>query len=262
MIVCDVDGTLINQSEEMTKDLDVLRERIVAKEIPFTLASGRCLSMLENFIGALAIKLPVIANNGATAIIGEKALWDDFIDPMKLKPAILFANEMDMVIIMGDGRKEVAYRHNAYIQNQIEKFGRYNHFHIPLESEWPQLKLQKLLIIDPEHPGRIDKVLELLKPYAQDLNIVRYNDRSADIMPHTASKGQGLLRLTEQLGIDISEVMAIGDAQNDIEMIRTAGIGVAVGNAAEELKNAADYVCTANNARGVLEAIDHFICEK
>lgn len=259
LVVCDVDGTLINQSETITESLNTLRDYIAAKEIPFTLASGRCMSMLKDFIELLNIRMPVIANNGATAIIGDGALWDDYIDPMKLKPAILSANDMDMVIIMGDGRSEVAYRHNAYIQNQIEKFGRYNHFHIPLDSEWPNLKLQKTLIIDPEKPGKIDKVIELLKPNESELNIVRYNDRSVDIMPKMASKGQALDRLTKHLGINMSEVMTIGNDKNDIEMIRAAGIGVAVGNASDDLKKEADYVCEAENALGVLEALNHFL---
>ena len=242
LVVCDVDGTLINQTETVTDSLLALKDCIAAKNVPFTLASGRCLSMLKDFTALLNVRMPVIANNGATAIAGESSLWDDFIDPMKLKPAILLANDMDMVIIMGDGRSEVAYRHNAYIQNQIEKFGRYNRFHIPLDSEWPELKLQKILIIDPEKPGKIDRVIELLKPYEDELNIVRYNDRSVDVMPKTASKGQALERLTKRLGIDMSEVMAIGDDKNDIDMIRKAGIGVAVGNASDDLKGEADYV--------------------
>ena len=52
-----------------------------------------------------------------------------------------------MLSLTSDGLTDTAYRHNAYIQRQIEKFGRYNRFHIPLEHEWEDLKIQKLLLI-------------------------------------------------------------------------------------------------------------------
>lgn len=258
LIISDVDGTLIDQTETQTNDLRTLEQIIKTNHIPFTLASGRCPNMLSPFIKQLDVHLPVIVNNGASALTQEKVIWSDFMNPLHLKKAILDANAMNMVIIMGDGRDEVAYRHNAYVQNQIDKFGRYNKFFIPLERDWPNLKLQKVLIIDPETSGRIDMIIEILSPFAQHLNIVRYNSRSIDIMPKRASKGQALVRLAGTLNIDVKEIMAIGDAQNDIEMLRVAGVGVAVGNAVIELKQIADYVCTASNALGVIEAIERF----
>jgi len=258
LIISDVDGTLIDQTESQTEALKKLEGIIKTKQLPFTLASGRSPEMLNNFIQQLNIQLPVIVNNGASALFQGKPIWSDLMDPLHIKQAILEANAMNLVVIMGDGVNEVVYRHNAYVQNQIEKFGRYNRFFIPLESDWPNLKLQKVLIIDPEPIGRIDKVIDKLIPFSQYLNIVRYNSRSIDIMPRRASKGQALIRLAEFLGVDVKDIMAIGDAQNDIEMLRIAGVGVAVNNASNDLKQIADYVCRESNALGVIEAIERF----
>ena len=147
---------------------------------------------------------------------------------------------------------------HAYIQRQIEKFGRYNRFHIPLEHEWEDLKIQKLLLIDPEKPGRIDEVLKHLEPYKEHLNIVQYDARSADIMAKDSNKAMGIINVAKALQIELANVMAVGDAQNDIEMIQQVGQGVAVANAKDELKQHADYVCENNNAAGVLEAVNKF----
>ena len=258
LIVSDVDGTLLDKSEGYSSEFEKLAELIQNYGLPFTLASGRSPDMIAEIVEKLHITLPVIVSNGAAAITRTGCIWNDYFNPMQIKEAVLTANSLDMAIIMDDGEGEAAYRHNAYIQEQIEKYNRYNRFYIPLEREWPDLKLQKLLIIDPEQEGRIDVVLDKLEPYKDDLNIIRYNDRSADIMPKTASKGKALKRLADQLNIDLEDILVFGDEQNDIEMFDLAGVGAAVQNAVPELKKHADYICKHDVAGGVLEAIETF----
>ncbi len=258
LIISDVDGTLIDNTEQTSAEFDTLADLTKKHKLPLTLASGRCFTELQMFKERLSIDMPLIVNNGAGAILNGKSIWDNYINPLHIKEAILCADKMNMAIVFGDGISEKAYKYNAYIQNQINKFSRYNHFYIPLESEWPSLKIQKVLIIDPEKEGRIDLVIEKLKPYQDSLSIVRYNSRSVDIMPKNTTKASGILKLIEILGIDAKNVMAIGDAQNDIEMLSTVGLGVAVENAHEELKKCADYTCKNKNVKGVIEAIERF----
>ncbi|HIX10832.1 MAG TPA: HAD hydrolase family protein, partial [Candidatus Agathobaculum pullistercoris] len=74
-------------------------------------------------------------------------------------------------------------------------------------------------------------------------------------------KGQGLAQLAVQLGIGMDEVMAIGDSDNDLTMLRMAGLGVAMANAAPHIRDAAD-VCTGSNAEdGVAQAVERYILE-
>ena len=258
LIISDVDGTLIDQTEERSQAFYELSKEVKAQKIPFTIASGRCYSELKAFIDHFNIQLPVIVNNGAGGVQNGKLIWSNLVDPFMVKEAMLCADRMDMVIVTSDGLTDIAYRHNAYIQKQIEKFGRYNRFHIPLEHEWKALKIQKLLLIDPQKPGRIDEVLKYLEPYKDHLNIVKYDERSADIMAKDSNKAQGIMNVAKALQIELAHVMAVGDAQNDIEMIKQVGQGVAVANAKDELKQYADYICENKNAAGVLEAVNKF----
>lgn len=261
LIVSDVDGTLIDGTEKTGESFDRLSKIIFDNRLPFTLASGRCYSELIRFKNGLNISLPIIFNNGAAARNNKEFLWQNAMESMIIKPAIIRANELDMVIISSEGDSETAYRHNEYIQNQIDRFGRYNRFYIPLEHEWKDLKIQKVLFTDPQKNGRIDEVLSLLAPYKEQLNIVRYNARSADVMAKNSSKAIATLELAKYMNISLSEVMAIGDSMNDIEMLREVGLGVAVANADDELKLGADYVCENDNVDGVIEAIERFILE-
>lgn len=258
LIISDVDGTLIDQTEQLSEAFNELCHHVKENQIPFTIASGRCYSALKSFIEHFDIQLPVVVNNGAGGVQKGELIWSNLMDPLILKEAILCADNLDMVIVTSDGLTDTAYRHNAYIQNQINKFGRYNRFHIPLESEWKDLQIQKLLLIDPQKPGRIDEVLKHLEPYKDQLNIVKYDSRSADIMAKDSNKAMGIKNVAKALQLDLTHIMAIGDAKNDIEMIKEVGKGIAVANAHEELKQYAYYVCENKNAAGVLEAVNKF----
>ena len=70
-------------------------------------------------------------------------------------------------------------------------------------------------------------------------------------IPNGASKGKAVMELAKQLGMDKSQVMSFGDSYNDIEMITESGIGIAMGNACESLKEVADYITLSNDEDGV-----------
>jgi hydroxymethylpyrimidine pyrophosphatase-like HAD family hydrolase len=80
-------------------------------------------------------------------------------------------------------------------------------------------------------------------------------------MDKKADKGCALQVICDHYGIDRKEVMAMGDSFNDIAMIEWAGVGVAMGNAYDMVKDAADYVTTSNDEDGVAEAIRKFVLE-
>lgn len=258
LIVSDIDGTLIGTDEKLKEEFHKLKEFVRNNNIPFTLATGRCYDEVENFIKEFEVDLPIVVNNGAGAVKDGNFIWETTMKASMLRKAIECADELGMVIVTSDGISNKSYRHNDYIRNQIKKFGRYEEIYRPKEEEWSTAKIQKLLIIDPLPEGRIDLVLEHLKPYEEVLNIVKYNDRSVDIMPAATNKAQGIINIAKMLNIDINQIMAIGDAKNDIEMLNAVGIGVAVSNADSKLKEVADYVCDFPNAGGVLQAVKKF----
>lgn len=258
LILCDIDGTLIDRTQAVTPAFEELKTLIREHNLCFSLASARSLELQQMYIDALEIKNPVLINNGAGARVNGQVMWDEFLPPLCVKEAVLEANRRDMAIFLCWGDKETVYRHNAYIQREIDLYNRYNHFYIPLESEWPDLKLERVMITDPEKVGRVDEILPYLEPYADQIEIVRNDARHLDVMQKGITKGGAIRRLAGELGIEMEEIMAIGDGINDIEMLSMVGTGVAVGNACEELKQVADYICEAENTYGVIEAVRRF----
>ena len=258
LVVSDIDGTLVGEDEVLSPAIDELAELLRRYGIKFTLASGRTAPMMEEFTKRLHIMLPTIVCNGSGAYGQGRFIWNDFLDPLEMKPAIDYADSLDLAIIISNGDCEAAYRRNAYIQRHMDKFGKWNKVYHPSAAEFPAAKIQKLLIIDPLYPGRIDSVIEKLDVSTGTFNIVRYDARGIEIMPNGSSKGNAIRRLAGYLGIDLQDVLAIGNDINDIEMLETAGIGVAVANSVEGLKQCADYVCKNEDIYGVIEAVRRF----
>ncbi len=78
------------------------------------------------------------------------------------------------------------------------------------------------------------------------------------IVDANVSKGKALRYIAEKIGLDVKDFLAIGDSENDIELLKTAGFGVAVANADTKLKDAADLVTSKNDGEGVIEALEFF----
>ena len=93
----------------------------------------------------------------------------------------------------------------------------------------------------------------------QDLTVVQTAPFYLEIIPSAINKGQGVLDTCAALGIDPTETIAFGDAENDIPMLLAAGIGVAMDNAAPPVKAAADHVTLSNNDDGIAAALAQFL---
>jgi Cof subfamily protein (haloacid dehalogenase superfamily) len=112
----------------------------------------------------------------------------------------------------------------------------------------------KLLGVGPV--ARIDAIhAELKDEFGATLELVKSKPNYLEILAPGVSKKNALQELTADWGLDRAEVMAIGDAPNDLAMVEWAGVGVAIGNACETVKQKADLVVADHDHQGVAEAI-------
>jgi len=101
---------------------------------------------------------------------------------------------------------------------------------------------------------------ELVKETINDFNVVVYDTKFAiQLTDPSVNKGSSLKMITNDLGIKTDEILAIGDSENDIEFLRVSDVKVTVNNAADELKDIADYITEKSYGDGVAEAIERFI---
>lgn len=276
LIISDIDGTMLPEgcgpeSPAVRGGIAELRELIAREKLQFTLASGRPVGMMRPLWEALGLRLPVVACNGAAACVPDGSsgfLWNERLDPLCMRPAMELADALGMAVIVSDadgGGNEHVYRENDYTRRHAAEGKKWNRVYRPeSEADWKGYSLQKLLIIDPVSPGKVDAVIEKLReterefPAARPCEVVRYDDRGVEIMPESCTKESGVRRLCAMLSVPLSEVLVCGDNKNDLGMFREAGMSAAVGNAAEAAKETAGYVCRAEAVFGVLEAVRHF----
>jgi len=111
-----------------------------------------------------------------------------------------------------------------------------------------------LMSVQPEELPAVQRQIADFLP--EGLTVVQTAAFYLEVIPRRIHKGQGIRDICAALGLETREVMAFGDAANDIPMLRAAGMGVAMGNAQEEVKAAADYVTDTNNRDGIAQALE------
>jgi Cof subfamily protein (haloacid dehalogenase superfamily) len=121
----------------------------------------------------------------------------------------------------------------------------------PLE----QVLEQDILQMTPFFPADYERQLMAQLPHCIS---GRWHPEFTDITANGADKGKGILAIAQHEGLDAANTIAFGDGGNDTSMIRQAGIGIAMGNAIDELKQQADYVTTTVDEDGILNALRHF----
>lgn len=119
----------------------------------------------------------------------------------------------------------------------------------------------KLLVL--EEPERLLQIIEFLKNQLGDeVCLVRSKSNFLEIMSATASKGAAMTYMGKKYGITPKEMVAFGNSENDISMITTAELGIAVGNAEEKIKELADFVCASNEQDGVAHWLEDYLLKE
>ncbi len=123
-----------------------------------------------------------------------------------------------------------------------------------------QENILKGIVIEPDNiDGLTAAKKELIDTLGKELHIVSSSNNNFEIMLHSSTKGIAVETLAKKYDITSDEVMCIGDSENDLSMIKYAGIGVAMGNANDEIKAEANYVTDTNENSGVAKAINKYV---
>ncbi len=261
LIVSDLDGTLLKSDHTLSDYTKAVIHKASEQGIDFMLATGRLFGGARQYAKELNLNTPILACNGA--LIKEaagKLLYGRPIQDEALANVFRLLTEKNYYF--HSYGEENFYTKN--LENSLKGFYAFN-AERPEEERFPMIETDPMELI-----GRdtIYKVLTNCKGedarkalYGELIAIegisvtVSWND-TFDICADQVSKASAIHRYATGKGIEPSEIICFGDNYNDIEMIRYAGLGIAVGNAVDELKEAADYVAESNDADGVAKAIE------
>lgn len=274
LLASDLDGTIIFNNQITTKDLEAVK-KLKQNNIDFAICTGKTYSMTKDICDTLMPAYGIFGNG--TQIINLKTKKEIIKNSLlndQAKACIKIAQKqnlhihlyIDNAIIAEKTMKYMAYRNSILYKNQMQ-FKTVESLETYIEEQKPNiLKFvisgdKDLIHTKREIEERQNLTAIQIKKYGEYRDkIVGKDYEYLDIVPKNVTKYQALKQLCDYLNISLKETMTIGDNINDIDMIRYAGIGVAVGNSYEEVKKEAFYI-TKNTVQtgAVAEAVDKFI---
>lgn len=257
MIVSDVDGTLVDRTEQIPPELIETVRRCREQGIIFALSTGRTNELAKPFVEALGITDPCVEANGAYILQGDRCLLEHGFSIEPIRDILGYAHDQGLTVTIADTKVERATCVTDYVREHQAIGGRFREL-LPLGCiDWKKDRFQKVMVMDENRTGKISQVRERLERYSDRYWITTYSDRAVELGPMDCNKASGVRELASLMGISMENVMACGDYWNDFEMISQVGWGVAVGNALPELKNVAKYVANGKYASGVVEAVKY-----
>lgn len=247
IVFFDIDGTLLNEQKVLPTSTKEAVFKLHEKGVQVVIATGRAPFMFEAVRKELQIE-SYIGFNGQYAVFNQEVIYKQALDLKKIKQleGIASSNEHPMVFLDHTMMK-ANIEHHPYI---LESIGSLKIDHPEYDPGFYHDKeiFQALLFCDEMNEGDY-------KSQFNDLNFIRWHEKSLDVLPFGGSKAVGIKYMLEKAGFLKENVIAFGDGLNDIEMLSYAGTGIAMGNAKDEVKKSADFVTDSVDDDGIIKGL-------
>ena len=263
LIVSDVDFTFLTDDKQVPPDNLRAIQEAADKGIPFAFASGRSWIAIERFVRMASLTVPQIVNNGTALAMppnGEKLCFF----PLKPRQAEFIFSEYlrrGFCPVIYHGTTRMADWEDQVTQRALTKNDE-PFIVVPMEELRAVMEdgCEKMAIISYERAEELGQATEEIARAAESMGMpfdYAFAERGIMVLSaQEASKLQGIERLCRVQGCTAADVVAIGDGDNDANMLANVGIGIAVANATPLAKAAASYVVSRNNNEaGLAEAI-------
>jgi Cof subfamily protein (haloacid dehalogenase superfamily) len=253
LIVFDINGTLAGSSNTIHPLVIETLQRLEETGVRLTLATGLNLISAKPFADVLAVELPLILSNGSIIETRHGEISFRAVIKRDISREIIQICEtenQDLVIYIDNEifireMTDNIYPIYDYIADKLIELG-----------EWylidDQLRgANKMLVADVNSEENLDHLGAIFRErFGEHIDVVRSSSKLVEVMPKGINKAEGLRQLGNVLGIPIEKIMAFGDYDNDAEMLAAAGLGIAVGNASNKAKAAADIVVGSVDENG------------
>ena len=271
LIASDLDGTLLNRNKEITPRLFSALKNLDELGVFFVPSTGRPFGTVPKAIKELPFLKYVITSNGATIYdaVEQKNIIENFLTPEAVDAVIEIAKELPVIMeYFIDGKAyiakavyddltpfELTESHEAYIKNS----------RTPVEDFWNEMKKNNTVL---ENINLVFKDMDLRKEIWDKLkatelaSVTAATTKNIEITSLFATKAKALEKLCDLLGLTREQVLAMGDGDNDMPMIQFAGIGVAMENGEEHIKQAADIIADDCNDFGAAKILEQIIASK
>jgi hypothetical protein len=264
LVAIDLDDTLLRSDLTISERTVAVLRQVRVRGVVVTLSTGRMFSSARPFAERLEFDVPLITYGGAlvkNAGTGE-VLYNRPLEPEVARQVIRFARERkvqaNFYLLNGDDDELYAELVTPWGKD-YDRFSRVPLHRVPdLEALLEEGNPLKLLLIDDE-PAADRCLLELRELLGKQVHIAKSKPRFVEVDHPEATKGRALQELAAWLQVERSQILAVGDNYNDIEMLEFAGLGIAVANAPPEVRRLAGHVTASNDEDGVAQALERFV---
>ncbi|WP_438448370.1 Cof-type HAD-IIB family hydrolase [Gorillibacterium sp. sgz5001074] len=261
LVALDLDDTLLNDELDITEGTRNAMTAAMERGVVITIATGRMYASAKQVADRLGLEVPLITYQGALVKHAKDGtvLYEKNVPPEVVRYVFEYAAEHGLHLQSYHNDRLLAKEENE----RLIAYSKLSNIPYDIEPDFGKLAAKstpKLLMID--EPEKLDRLLEeLKKAFGGQAHITKSKPNFLEIMHPEGTKGHALRHLAEHYGIRQEETIGIGDSWNDKELVVEAGLGVAMANAVEALKEVADYITTSNNEEGVRRVIEKFILD-
>lgn len=249
----DIDGTLVSMGTH-TIPASAVEAITQAKRkgVKVFIATGRPYSIINNIDAILPFIDGYLTANGAHCMVGNEVVYHCPISKCDVELILNDATEQDYSCVVVGEKDITTYNYKDNIDRIFRRTLDIHgiDYHLPIDNvmQYDILQLTPFATVEQE---------QQLMPRIPDCVSGRWHPEFMDVTSRMADKGRGLTAIAQHLGIPLKDCAAFGDGGNDISMIRAAGVGVAMGNAGDDVKQAADFVTTHIDEDGIMHAMQH-----
>ena len=266
LLVLDVDGTILNSKRELSKRTVATLVKIQQLGVRVALASGRPTHALMPIAEALKLneyKGYIISHNGALCTEAESGnvLFERRIDPQMVPHIEKIAQRTGLVLSYYNAGEVISTDiTNPHVQDEAAMNGMTLRQDDMISINMDQWPCELMLVSDDEELLKgVDDYLQ--RHLSGVMDTIHSNPYYLEIVGYQVGKSYAMSVLVQKMGISMSEVLAIGDGTADVGMIQQAGVGVAMGNATQGVKQCADFTTLTNDQDGAAVAIERAINE-
>lgn len=265
LICADIDGTLLNSEKRLLPQVKRSLQEAAAAGIQIALVSGRMPSGVDFVEMQLGLDCIKVCNAGTYILMGDRCIGAEYLPNRIMKeiyrkiavkngiPLWIFRNREWFVSGMDDFiEKEIGFVAYEPELVDVEKFA----------ESWEMEKKRPNKLLLAASPDKIQEFYHEIKCWElPEIDMACSADTFLEIFPRGVSKGKALEKICGELGIGLEHTIAFGDHELDIPLIEEAGMGVAMGNAIEALKEKADFVTKTNDEAGIAFALELLLKE-
>ncbi|PFA62605.1 haloacid dehalogenase [Bacillus sp. AFS015802] len=260
MLALNIDGTIVNENGKIAKETKEAIEYVQDKGVPVTLVTSRSFASAKKVAKALKLDNPIVTHSGAYIAgelerpmyvkkIGEDITYEiaQFLEGFSCQ--VHLSHEKRSIV----GKTDAQAREMAKVSWQRESKLLYSKQFVDRVSDHlleNPMSVPKISVVM-EHQEDVWDVIASIKGMYEEVDIIRTSDYKLDIVPRGVSKLRGLMYLSERLGVKKDQIVMVGSGIDDIDAMECCGLGVAMGDAPRQVREAANWITRSQVEKGI-----------